>query len=84
MMKIQITLQSKRNLKQKVSNVQNLSFGTNANGKQVPVTKDDHGTCMVSGCSPAILTAILSGKEIDPIQVMLDAIDIDRYDSVVA
>ena len=32
----------------------------------------------------AILTAILSGKEIDPIQVMLDAIDIDRYDSVVA
>ena len=59
-------------------------WNVNANGKQVPVTKDDHGTCMVSGCSPAILTAILSGKEIDPIQVMLDAIDIDRYDSVVA
>ena len=47
------------------------------------MTKDDHGTCMVSGCSPAILTAILSGKEIDPIQVMLNAIDIDRYSSVV-
>ena len=59
-------------------------WNVNANGKQVPVTKDDHGTCMVSGCSPAILTAILSGKEIDPIQVMLDAIDIDRYSSVVA
>ena len=58
-------------------------WNVNANGKQVPVTKDDHGTCMVSGCSPAILTAILSGKEIDPIQVMLDAIDIDRYSSVV-
>ena len=59
-------------------------WNVNANGKQVPVTKDDHGTCMVSGCSPAILTAILGGKEIDPIQVMLDAIDIDRYSSVVA
>jgi hypothetical protein len=58
-------------------------WNVNADGYQLPVTKDDHGTCMVSGCSPAILTAILSGEEIDPIQVMLDAIDIDRYSSVV-
>ena len=58
-------------------------WNVNADGCQLPVTKDDHGTCMVSGCSPAILTAILSGEEIDPIQVMLDAIDIDRYSSVV-
>ena len=38
---------------------------------------------MVSGCSPAILTAVLSGETVDPIQVMLDAIDTDRYASVV-
>ena len=57
-------------------------WNVNACGTQVPVTVNDEGVCMVSGCSPAILTAILSGKEIDPIQVMLDAIDIDRYSSV--
>jgi len=58
-------------------------WNVNAENIQLPITKDDSGVCMVSGCSPAILTAILSGKEIDPIQVMLDAIDIDRYSSVV-
>lgn len=58
-------------------------WNVNAENIQLPITKDDSGVCMVSGCSPAILTAILSGKEIDPIQVMLDAINIDRYSSVV-
>tara|TARA_A100001037_G_scaffold63293_1_gene55324 strand:+ start:32685 stop:34229 length:1545 start_codon:yes stop_codon:yes gene_type:complete len=58
-------------------------WNVNACGTQVPVTVNDEGVCMVSGCSPAILTAVLSGETVDPIQVMLDAIDIDRYASVV-
>jgi len=57
-------------------------WNVNACGTQVPVTVNDEGVCMVSGCSPAILTAVLSGETVDPIQVMLDAIDIDRYASV--
>ncbi|RTK92767.1 MAG: DUF2828 family protein [Rickettsiales bacterium] len=45
-----------------------------------PVRFDKNGTCLVSGFSPSILKSILSGKNISPIEVMLETVMIDRYD----
>lgn len=53
----------------------------NLNGRpgNNPVTIHDTGTAMVSGFSPAILTAILAGEQVDPVSIMLAAIDKPRY-----
>lgn len=53
----------------------------NLNGRvgNNPVTFDETGTAMVSGFSPAILKAILSGEQVDPVSIMLAAIDVPRY-----
>jgi len=57
-------------------------WNVNARNTHVPVRFDEAGTCLVSGCSPSILTSLLSGKIISPEQVMLDTINVKRYDSV--
>ncbi|ADM80133.1 hypothetical protein phiAS5_ORF0290 [Aeromonas phage phiAS5] len=44
-----------------------------------PVTKDDNGTALVSGFSPSIMETILSAKDFNPLQIMLDKIMSDRY-----
>jgi hypothetical protein len=48
----------------------------------IPVKFDKQGTALVSGFSPAILTALLSGKEMSPESMMLDIINSERYNSV--
>jgi len=47
-----------------------------------PVSFDKQGTALVSGFSPAILTALLSGNEFTPYSIMMDVIDSERYDKV--
>lgn len=44
-----------------------------------PVTVHDTGTAMVSGFSPAVLGSILGDKEFNPIQIMMETIDVPRY-----
>ena len=62
----------------------NLVFwNVNARSAQFPMTTNDDGVCIVSGCSPAILKALLSGNSIDPMQVLYDAVNVERYDRVV-
>ncbi len=48
----------------------------------VPVRFDKQGTAMVSGFSPAILTALLGGEAIDPIAIMDKVIFSERYDAI--
>lgn len=48
----------------------------------VPMTVDDTGTALVSGCSPSILKAVLSRRIISPVDLMNDAIYTERYDAV--
>lgn len=57
-------------------------WNVNARNTHTPVRFDEAGTCLVSGCSPSILTSLLSGKIISAEQVMLDTINVKRYDSV--
>ena len=50
------------------------------NGSQSPVKFDANGTALVSGFSPAIMRSILAAKNFTPKDIMLEAIDIPRYD----
>jgi hypothetical protein len=55
----------------------------NVNGAaNVPMGIHDTGTCLVSGCSPSILKAVLSGEVISPIDIMKQAVYIERYNLI--
>lgn len=54
-------------------------WNLNAREGNNPVRFDTKGTALISGLSPNVLSAVLSGKDIDPVQVMLAAIDSPRY-----
>lgn len=57
-------------------------WNVNARGSHVPVRFDEQGTCLVSGSSPSILKSLLAGKIISAKQIMLDTINVPRYDVV--
>lgn len=50
--------------------------------ENVPMKFDDTGTCLVSGCSPAVLKNILSGNFLSPIDYMRDVVYNERYKAV--
>ena len=56
----------------------------NVNGRpnNVPARSNDQGIGLVSGFSPAILKTILAGQVINPVQLMRDAVDIERYSNI--
>jgi hypothetical protein len=55
----------------------------NVNGtSNVPITIHDTGTCLVSGCSPSILKAVLKGDIISAKDIMMNAVYTERYDLV--
>lgn len=53
-------------------------WNLNASNKSIPVTKHQSGVAMVSGFSPSLMKGILKGT-MNPEQVMLDTVMIDRY-----
>jgi len=46
----------------------------------VPVKFDQSGTALVSGFSPSIMKSILGAKEFTPLSIMLDTVNVERYD----
>lgn len=55
----------------------------NAVNNQSPVTKDQNGVTLVSGCSPSIFGQAMSGGTITPYNFMLETLNKERYSSVV-
>ncbi len=47
-----------------------------------PVTADTNGVALVSGFSPSILKAVLSGNAMNPVQIMLDTLNTPRYEMI--
>lgn len=54
-------------------------WDVNARAMNTPVTKDDKGTYLVSGCSPSILKYALNSKAISPVEFMLEVLQSERY-----
>jgi hypothetical protein len=76
------------NIKQKYHNayykVPRLVFwNVNARNTHVPITTNDKGVCLVSGCSPSILKTVITNGVMSAEQVMLDTVNAERYNSVV-
>ena len=57
-------------------------WNINARVGKMPVSYTDENTGIVSGCSPAILTSILSGETLTPRDLMLRTINVPRYEAV--
>ena len=57
-------------------------WNVNATKGDFPVTVNDQGVCLVSGCSPSILKSVLSSKLFTPADVMLETLNKPRYDVV--
>lgn len=58
-------------------------WNVNARNDQYPIRTDDTGTALVSGCSPSILRAVMSGKKFDPMSTVYETVNVERYNRVV-
>lgn len=58
----------------------------NLNGptKDFPVTSDENGVVLLSGYSPALLSALVEGDDISPMNMLLKVIRGVRYERIVA
>jgi hypothetical protein len=74
--------QIKKNYAKFGYDVPQLVFWNVRGTSNVPMTIHDTGTCLVSGCSPSVLKAVLNGETLSAIDVMKAAVYTERYDQV--
>lgn len=58
-------------------------WNVNARNTQYPIRTDNTGTALVSGCSPSVLKSLLSAKLLDPMSIVYETVNVERYDRVV-
>lgn len=51
----------------------------NVNASTLPVTKDENGVALVSGFNPVVMKNIMQAKDLNPVKMMLDVVDSERY-----
>jgi len=57
-------------------------WNVDARNDQSPITVNDKGVCMVSGCSPVILKYLLNKKILDAKETMLTVLSSERYQPI--
>ncbi len=58
-------------------------WNVSARQNQSPVSRDQNGTILVSGCSPSIFSQVISNTTVTPYDFMLETLNKERYASVV-
>jgi hypothetical protein len=58
-------------------------WNVQARQTQSPVTKNERGVTLVSGCSPSIMKQVLEGASQTPYEFMLEVINSARYEQIV-
>lgn len=58
-------------------------WNVNAFKTNVPVSIHETGTALVSGCSPQLFERVAAGSSLNPYSMMMDTINVERYNSVV-
>lgn len=58
-------------------------WNVDARQDQSPITVDDRGVFLVSGCSPSIFESLMRSEAIGPVDLMLEVLNKERYDRVV-
>lgn len=57
-------------------------WNLNARNNNFPVQFNESGTALVSGFSPALLTSLLSGKDLSPVAMMNQVVNSQRYEPI--
>jgi hypothetical protein len=57
-------------------------WNVNSRNDQQPMTMDQRGFQMVSGCSPSIFTSLLSNKATSAYDLMLEVLNQERYEAI--
>jgi hypothetical protein len=57
-------------------------WNVNSTNKEAPVTLDQRGVYLVSGASPSIFKAAINTRAINPMEMLLDVINSDRYAAI--
>jgi hypothetical protein len=57
-------------------------WNVNARNQQQPMSMDQRGFQMVSGCSPSIFTSLLSNKAVSAYDLMVEVLSQERYDAI--
>lgn len=57
-------------------------WNVNSRNDQFPMSMDDRGFQLVSGCSPAIFKALMTDEFLEPYSLMLSVIDSERYQRI--
>lgn len=58
-------------------------WNLNSHAGQSPVSFNEHGTALISGFSPAIMTSVLKAEAITPEQIMIQTVNVPRYEVIV-
>ena len=58
-------------------------WNVQSRNRQQPVTMNEQGVALVSGCTPRLFSMVASGK-IDPYSFMMDIIGSERYEKIAA
>ena len=58
-------------------------WNVESRNRQQPVTINDRGVALVSGCTPRLFSMVASGN-IDPYSFMMEVVDSERYENIVA